>query len=216
MLGKKLINAGPVTTGGGANTFASENFETVTYTGNGGTQRIGGYINRGAVFNGSSSKIVTSLNNSDIESFSFWFYFESGTTVGRALGSNVSSSGGDLSVEVATNGTIVCQLQNLQYATNTGALGSTGWKHIYYDTNRDLYINGTLNSSGTDSTTSFPSSTAIIGSLRTNYGFINTKIDQVRFFNKGPSNNWQKTLPKEIQNDLETELNNELKELGYL
>jgi len=57
MLGKKLINAGPVATGGGANTFASENFETVTYTGNGGTQRIGGYINRGAVFNGSSSYI---------------------------------------------------------------------------------------------------------------------------------------------------------------
>ena len=71
MLGKKLINAGPVATGGGANTFASENFETVTYTGNGGTQRIGGYINRGGVFNGSSSKIIlpnylsTAVGNND-------------------------------------------------------------------------------------------------------------------------------------------------------
>ena len=36
----------------------SENFNTVLYTGTGATQRIGGYINRGAVFNGSSSKIV--------------------------------------------------------------------------------------------------------------------------------------------------------------
>jgi hypothetical protein len=191
MIGKRLINTGVAAADA---LVPSEHFNTVLYTGNGSTQRIGGYINRGGVFNGSSSKIVTSLNNSDIESFSFWFYFESGTTVGRALGSNVSSSGGDLSVEIATNGTIVCQLQNLQYATNTGALGSTGWKHIYYDTNRDLYINGTLNSSGTDSTTSFPSSTALIGALRTNYGFINTKIDQVRFFNKTLSSSEVTTL----------------------
>ena len=62
MLGKKLINAGPVSSG--ANTFASENFNTVLYTGNGSTQRIGGYINRGAVFNGSTSYIT--IPNIDI------------------------------------------------------------------------------------------------------------------------------------------------------
>jgi len=32
-------------------------FNTVLYTGNGSAQRIGGYINRGAVFNGSNSFI---------------------------------------------------------------------------------------------------------------------------------------------------------------
>ena len=74
MLGKKLINAGPVATGGGANTFASENFETVLYTGNGGTQRIGGYINRGGVFNGSSSKvqITTTAFNLQNMAVSMW------------------------------------------------------------------------------------------------------------------------------------------------
>ena len=46
--------------------------------------------------------------------------------------------------------------------------------------------------------------------------FVKGRSEKVRFFNKGPNNNWQKTLPKEVQNDLETELNNELKELGYL
>ena len=46
--------------------------------------------------------------------------------------------------------------------------------------------------------------------------FVKGRSEKVRFFNKGPSNNWQMTLPKEIQKDLETELNNELKELGYL
>ena len=46
--------------------------------------------------------------------------------------------------------------------------------------------------------------------------FVKGRSKKVRFFNKGPNNNWQKTLPTEIQKDLETELNNELKELGYL
>jgi len=46
--------------------------------------------------------------------------------------------------------------------------------------------------------------------------FVKGRSEKVRFFNKGPSNNWQMTLPKEIQKDLETELENELKELDYL
>ena len=46
--------------------------------------------------------------------------------------------------------------------------------------------------------------------------FVKGRSEKVRFFNKGPNNNWQKTLPTEIQKDLETELNNELKELGYI
>src|SRR5210317_233513 len=35
-----------------------QNFETVTYTGNGSTQKITGYIRKGAAFNGSSSYIT--------------------------------------------------------------------------------------------------------------------------------------------------------------
>ena len=72
MLGKKLINAGPV---GSSGPTPSNYFNTVLYTGNGGTQRIGGYINRGAVFNGSSSYIYntsTSLWSSNI-TISAWF-----------------------------------------------------------------------------------------------------------------------------------------------
>ena len=46
--------------------------------------------------------------------------------------------------------------------------------------------------------------------------FVKGRSEKVRFFNKGPSNNWQKTLPKDIRKELETELDNELKELGYL
>jgi len=46
--------------------------------------------------------------------------------------------------------------------------------------------------------------------------FVKGKNEKVRFFNKGPRNDWRKTLPKDIQKELETELNNELKELGYI
>ena len=46
--------------------------------------------------------------------------------------------------------------------------------------------------------------------------FVKGRSEKVKFFNKGPNNNGQKTLPTKIQKDLETELNNELKELGYL
>ena len=50
-------------------------FNTVTYTGNGSTQKIGGYINRAALFNGSSSKIEISpspQDNAGVMSVSFW------------------------------------------------------------------------------------------------------------------------------------------------
>ena len=39
---------------------------------------------------------------------------------------------------------------------------------------------------------------------------------KVKFFNKGPNNNWKNTLPKHIQTEIETELKNELAELDYL
>ena len=46
--------------------------------------------------------------------------------------------------------------------------------------------------------------------------FVKGRSEKVKFFNKGPNNVWQNTLPKNIQKELETELNSELKELGYL
>ena len=46
--------------------------------------------------------------------------------------------------------------------------------------------------------------------------FVRGTNKKVKFFNKGPNNNWQNTMPKDIQIELETELQNELSELGYL
>ena len=53
MINKRLINTGTTP----APFDPLQNFETVTYTGNGATQKITGYIRKGAAFNGSSSKI---------------------------------------------------------------------------------------------------------------------------------------------------------------
>ena len=46
--------------------------------------------------------------------------------------------------------------------------------------------------------------------------FVKGTNEKVKFFNKGPENDWRNTLPRDIQKELETELNSELKELGYL
>ena len=46
--------------------------------------------------------------------------------------------------------------------------------------------------------------------------FVSGSNEKVKFFNKGPNNNWQNTLPKNIKIELENELKNELTELGYL
>ena len=45
--------------------------------------------------------------------------------------------------------------------------------------------------------------------------FVEGTNKKVKFFNKGPDSNWQDTLPKNIRIELETELKNELSELGY-
>ena len=73
MINERLLPQ-PGQAGAAPNTFASENFNTVLYTGTGAAQRIGGYINRGAVFNGSNSRIQVydQIDNSDIKAVSIW------------------------------------------------------------------------------------------------------------------------------------------------
>ena len=39
---------------------------------------------------------------------------------------------------------------------------------------------------------------------------------QIKFFNQGPNNKWQDCLKDEIKSEIETKLNTEMKELGYL
>ena len=78
-INKRLIN-----TGGAAPAPIDPlaNFETVTYTGNGATQKINGYIRKGAAFNGTSSRITTSFIVPADPSMSFSFWFNRSSTQG--------------------------------------------------------------------------------------------------------------------------------------
>ena len=76
-LGKKIFKSSSASAGA---INPLENFETVTYTGNGATKKITGYIRKGAAFNGSSSKIVLSNYivgdwNTGNQTISFWVKF---------------------------------------------------------------------------------------------------------------------------------------------
>jgi len=209
MLGKKLINAGPVSSG--ANTFASENFNTVLYTGNGGTQYIGGYINRGAVFNGSSSVIQASglnqfFNNWNDASWSAWINTtdtssqfivceQTNAQNYKILGS-VSSS--KFTITTRKSGTVYS-------ASSTTSINDGNWHHVlatydnstgtvkgYVDGSEEISIATGGTSSGTFSVFDFCIGANKQGSSI--YNPFNGKIDQVRFFNKALSSSEVTTL----------------------
>jgi hypothetical protein len=220
MIGKRLINTGAAAD---AVFTPSEHFNTVLYTGNGSTQRIGGYINRGAVFNGSSSHIDIGdvIPNTDTDySVSAWINIDSGFTSGNRtiLGAASSSSGTEGSFRlqltyvsantykitiartVATSGT------NFYYSSSwTASSINTGqWYHIvatYNSTGRvgKTYLNGAaVDSSALTSSASVSSvNNDLIGGQRTNTAKWLGKIDQFRIFNKVLSQQEVTTLSNE-------------------
>ena len=218
MIGKKLIN-----TGGAAvdTNLPSGYFNTVLYEGNGGTQRIGGYINRGALFNGSSSYITlptgSPFNDSNtIKSVSAWVKLNS--TSDRVYPFSVSSTTvandffnfgylGDsnnilLSIRDGSSSNQVSHSVSVTIDTN--------WHHIVAQTTGnsvEIYLDGvsqtiTSTYSGTGSSGSWISYPSYGGSVVGNIGinrklssvFSNGKIDQVRIFNKALSSSEVTTL----------------------
>ena len=211
MLGKKLINAGPVSSG--ANTFASENFNTVLYTGNGGTQRIGGYINRGGVFGGTSSYISTSLNAHNIEtiSYSAWVYWDSniaGALIGGLGNDGTSGSKSNrqtVSLNYSNNRFDYISRQG-DYCRHTTSL-SEGWHHFVVTDNNgtvsstavNMYIDGSEVSFSQPATGNYSTNTQLqIGRTTNNAGsianYFNGKVDQIRIFNKELSSSEVTTL----------------------
>jgi hypothetical protein len=182
---------------------SSENFTINTYEGNGSTQSIEGKIGTAASFNGQGSYISTSLNSSNIYALSFWLYFESGVTQYTPFGTDVSSGAGDISTELGTNGSFSITIQNKTYSKGAGALGSTGWKHIAYSSDQTLYINGVLQTGGTTPTGSNPSANLLIGSWNNTFpswGAFNSKLDQIRVFNRNLTSSEVTTLYNEPSN----------------
>src|SRR5210317_728114 len=120
--------------------YPLQNFETVTYTGNGGTQKITGYIRKGAAFNGSSSEIdlgnsaVFSSTDTGELSISLWI----NTTDSDA--GYIFSKGDDSQVKyehnlyLNTNGTLRAAIYNSTAGlatdiTTTDTVNDGNWHH---------------------------------------------------------------------------------------
>jgi len=200
MIGKKLINTGVAE----ADTnLPSGYFNTVLYEGNGGTQRIGGYINRGAVFNGSGSYIdlpnsVTSAFNTSSNGFAisfFWFnstlsgqiipfYFSNGVIIGidKEPNNNLrvlfTSGSGNITFNVTNNLTT----NTWQHIVVTG--DSTNGLKMYIDESE-------VGSNSWDGTHSNGT-----GSNRIGHSTVSGtgRIDQFRIFNKALSSGEVTTL----------------------
>ena len=200
MVGKRLVNTGGAA--GAAGLDPLQNFETVTYTGNGGTQKITGYIRKGAAFNGSSSKILigefAGLNTSDY-SVSLWFNHDSSdtSTNNRRLIQLNCSSGGDAGLfdMMFKQSTYEFTIRSgsastniLTYTSNATELPDDTWNHIAVTRDNTtnlttLYINGTNVKEQTQAEGSTFGSFSSIG-CRTNGDLqVLGKIDQVRIFN---------------------------------
>ena len=197
MVGKRLVNTG----GAAAAAFDPlQNFETVTYTGNGGTQKITGYIRKGAAFNGSSSKIDLAnlgISGADTRTISAWVNVNS-------LSSNqtIFQFGSDAAIQrfgfaIDTSGKVYVEYYGRDAITSSAHITVGTWFHVAVTynggaietaTNTQIYVNGSAVSMSTTGT-----STGSANTTDSNYGigyrrassnqYFNGKIDQVRIFN---------------------------------
>ena len=201
MLGKKLINSGPISSG--ANTFASENFNTVLYTGTGAAQRIGGYINKGAIFNGSSSYITIPIDKlTNTFSFSVWLYLDNLSTSYRWVFGNWNSTAQDLYVMIRDTGKIEVNPDGNNGTVefgSSGAFTTNTWHHLAVSMDAGtytVYLDGSSLGSGSTTNTTFDNGYNYqIG--KTPNSSINEwsgKMDQFRLFDKAISSSEVTTL----------------------
>ena len=189
------------------------NFETVTYTGNGGTQKITGYIRKGAAFNGSSSYIDTALNISNIVSnindrtqdfsFSCWVNINSATNVGEIIyfgnGTTYSPNYHGISLGF-NNGTLKFEIFDGTTAHNINTtISANSWYNIVCvreSSIMKLYVNNSFIGQTTQTNNSSISTSTVLrlGANINSAYYFNGKLDQVRIFNKALSSSEVTTL----------------------
>jgi hypothetical protein len=222
MINKRLINTGEAAP---APLDPLQNFETVTYTGNGGTQKITGYIRKGAAFNGSSSHMdfpsPVPYTNTDM-TFSCWVKLNSAFSSGfkTIIGAGNKSTGeGIIRLLLRYDSANSYKIEPVRsysgnsyytasssYAAQTINAGS--WYNIIYTYSASgntakIYINGSLISTTnltTSSTDSTNSGVLALGQYRDGASsalFWDGSIDQVRIFDKALSQGEVDTLEAE-------------------
>jgi hypothetical protein len=168
-----------------------QNFETVTYTGNGSTQKITGYIRKGAAFNGSSSyigigdELIPATSNF---SLSFWIYRNN--TLETDL-FNQATLSGDIRTyfKLYSNGTLGVSSaggngSRIQVPATSSTVTNGQWEHIAIvrdGSNMTFYINGT------GETETISGGTVGVGRgdlFIISNSALDGKLDQVRIFNR--------------------------------
>ena len=175
-----------------------QNFETVTYTGNGSTQKITGYIRKGAAFNGSSSKIVVSDSSTIFDAaggFSASVWVNRNTTANQTILNKEGGVSGSYGWSLRFTSGLgysydVYDTSNNQVTVSTGANSTTGnWENIVISFNNSdnklrIYFDGgtAVVSSALPSAASSNTENFFIGARTTSAIFTDGKIDQVRIY----------------------------------
>ena len=193
---------------GGAGLDPLQNFETVTYTGNGSTQKITGYIRKGAAFNGSSSYInIPNPNNlflsKTTSSVSFWFKLLNNTAKVQ-LFSDYAVESWSYAVSIDASGFLRIGARynsgTQSSASSTATYDDGNWHHIAITNDigtltQNAYIDGNSTPVATISLPSASWSSSYQSSAKINIGhqyfpntgtrseYLNGSIDQVRIFN---------------------------------
>ena len=144
-----------------------------------------GYIDKAAVFNGSSSQIVVSTI-SNVKSYSFWINAGAiGSNYGKRLFGLDSSGYTDCVTYIGNSSSSVGVVDGSGNVYYSDTVSDNNWHHIVVTTNGTdtlkIYTDGNLSS--TNSTSYFTSSFTHIGSDNANRRF-GGKLDQVRIFDR--------------------------------
>jgi len=194
MVNKRLINTGVEAAPAGLDPL--QNFETVTYTGNGGTQKITGYIRKGAAFGSSTTSQITlpdSIDSDLTASVSFWFKLSEVQTNGTFL-FYFTRNGWGFNAYVAQDRTLILQAcrqsdsTQISYSSSASYVVLGDWYHICITRSSNeakYYINGSLvetdSYDGTRKTNNYPNS---IGNFNSSSYETRGVIDQFRVFNR--------------------------------
>jgi len=192
-----IVASSPSAPAAGIDPYA--NFETVTYTGNGSTQKITGYIRKGAGFNGSSSLIDTGISGHTLAwGYSGWF--NTTASSGVILASlNGSGSSNGLTISMQSGGAVrflftVGGTNIISSGFDVGSGFNDGNWHFFAFTwdgvsGNDVAIridNNSYSYTPTINGTTSSDATLKIGrfGISAGGGYLNGKVDQIRIFNK--------------------------------
>ena len=207
---KRLLQGAAAAPGG---ITPSEHFGVVLYEGDGSTSHSinGGKFGAGGYFNGSNGYISFNTKGINSTNVSVSAWIKPGTLVG-SLGGVVSwgenTTGKRRSLVYTSGGTI--GFSGYGGAANlfgTTTLSTSNWSHVVFTLSGSsckLYLNGSLEASGTVTLASYSSTAGYIGQTASVNEYFDGKIDQVRIFNKELSSSEVSTLYAETASTVES------------